>query len=108
MKESNDVKTSDVPKYNLGIIKLAFSSVDKLIMTVSAMQGQYVLGFSDQDVVDTIQVLTSNDFYKSMSPAHPKFSAWQDVYKTTFKGVALYVKFQENNRGNIIISFKAR
>jgi hypothetical protein len=29
------------PKYNLDTIKLAFNTVDKLNMTVSAMQGQY-------------------------------------------------------------------
>lgn len=72
------------------------------------MQGQYELGFSDQDVVDIIQVLTSGDFYKSMRPEHPRFSAWQDVYKPTFKGTALYVKFQTNHNDKMIISFKAR
>jgi hypothetical protein len=77
-------------------------------MTYSAMQGQYELEFSDQDVVDAIQTLTSTDFYKSMPPEHEGFSAWQDVYKPTFKGVKLYVKFQIDKRGEVIISFKAR
>ena len=77
-------------------------------MTASAMKGQYDLGFSDQDVVDAIQNLTDDDFYKSMQPEHHSFSEWQDVYKSVFKGVALYIKFQVDNRGEIIISFKER
>lgn len=96
------------PKYNLDTIKLAFNTVDKLNMTASAMQGQWELGFSDQDVVDAIQALTSVDFYKSMPPEHQGFLAWQDVYKPVFKRVALYVKFQIDRRGEVIISFKAR
>lgn len=63
MKDSE--KLSKKPKYNLDAIKLAFKTVDKLNMTFSAMQGQYDVGFSDQDVVDTIKALTSADFYKS-------------------------------------------
>jgi len=99
---------SKKPKYDLESIKLTFNTIDKLNMTVSAMQGQYELGFSDQDVVDVIQSLTSYDFYKSMQPEHASFSAWQDVYKPAFKGIALYVKFQIDKRGEVIISFKAR
>jgi motility quorum-sensing regulator/GCU-specific mRNA interferase toxin len=96
------------PTYDLNIIKQAFSNVNKLNMTASAMQGQYALAFSDQDVVDTIQALDSTDFYKSMPPAHHGFSAWQDVYKPTFNNVKLYLKFQVDSRGDMIISFKVR
>jgi hypothetical protein len=109
MDESEKRKSSkEEPKYNLDEIKLAFSTTDKLTMTYSAMQGQYELAFSDQDIVDTIQSLTSVDFHKSMPPEHENFSAWQDVYKPTFKKVKLYVKFQIDKRGEVIISFKAR
>jgi hypothetical protein len=96
------------PKYILETIKLAFNTIEKLNMTFSAMQGQYALGFSDQDVVDSVQALTCADFYKSMPPKHGSYSAWHDVYKTTFKKVDLYIKFQIDNRGEMIISFKER
>ncbi len=75
-------------------------------MTATAMSNQYMLGFSDQDVVDAIQALTSNDFYKSMPPIKAGFTAWQDVYKTTFKQTNLYIKFQIDNKGETIVSFK--
>lgn len=108
MSDANNIKISKEPKYNLSLIKQAFSEVSRLNMTASAMQGQYELGLSDQDVVDAIQSLIRDDFYKSMQPKHRGFSAWQDVYKPVFKGVALYVKFQVDKRGEVIISFKAR
>ncbi len=96
------------PSYNLSDIKKAFSNENKLIMTVSAKQGQLLLGFSDQDVIDAIHSLTNNDFYKSMEPKTPGFTAWQDVYKSNFKGVHLYIKFQVNTYGELILSFKEK
>lgn len=102
------MNTRNLPKYNLSSIKLAFNQPSKLRMTGTAMQGQYELAFSDQDVVDVIQSLLSTDFYKSMKPSNNRFTAWQDVYKPTHKGIKLYVKFQIQKHGEIIVSFKAR
>jgi motility quorum-sensing regulator/GCU-specific mRNA interferase toxin len=93
-------------KYNLNAIKLAFINTDKLNMTATAMSDQYMLGFNDQDVVDAIQALTMDDFYKSMPPIREGFTAWQDVYKSKFKNKNLYIKFQIDKRGEMIISFK--
>lgn len=96
------------PKYDLRAIKRAFSEESQLRMTATAMQGQYALGWDDEDVVNAIQALTAKDFYKSMAPVHKDFNAWHDVYKSTFKQVELYIKFQIDSRGEMIISFKAR
>jgi len=96
------------PTYDLNSIKLAFNSPEKLLMTVSAKKGQIAIGFSDNDIVDVIQSLTYKDFYKSMPPAHTNFTAWQDVYKTFFNGVHLYIKFQVNADRELILSFKEK
>ncbi|WP_242604525.1 type II toxin-antitoxin system MqsR family toxin [Legionella gresilensis] len=96
------------PAYNLRRIKQTFSREDKLVMTFSAKQGQIALGFTDTDVVNAIQSLKESDFYKSMAPHHPGFVAWQDVYKTRFEGVELYIKFQIGTRGELILSFKEK
>ena len=96
------------PEYVLEDIKKAFSRADRLRMTVSAKQGQVSLGFTDDDVVGAIQALTNRNFYKSMAPRHPGFTAWQDVYKSRFKGVELYIKFQVGTRGELILSFKEK
>ena len=102
------MKGVNKPSYDIEGIKLAFKSVDQLNMTKSAMQGQYDLGFSDEDVVEVIQSLTSNDFYKSILPKSPQFFGRHDVYTPFFKGIELYIKFQVDNRGEVIISFKAK
>lgn len=96
------------PEYVLEEIKKAFSKAERLRMTVSAKQGQVSLGFTDEDVVNAIQALTTRDFYKSMAPRHPGFVAWQDVYKSRFKGIELYIKFQVGTRGELILSFKEK
>lgn len=96
------------PTYDLKSIKQAFDHPEKLIMTTSAKQGQVALDFSDEDVVDAIQALTYEDFYKSMPPVHASFTAWQDVYKSHFKGVELYIKFQINAKRELILSFKEK
>src|SRR5262245_12934017 len=98
MKES-DLKLSIKHMYNIDTIKLAIYTEHKSNMTISAMQGQYELGFSDKDVVNIIQGLTNDDFYKSMPPKHFNFTAWQDVYKPIFNDIELYVKFQIDKRG---------
>ncbi len=97
-----------MPTYDLDSIKLAFSHPEKLVMTTSAKQGQVAVNFSDQDVVDSIQGLTRNDFYKSMPPMHQNFVAWQDVYKICFKQINLYIKFQVNAKKELILSFKEK
>jgi hypothetical protein len=102
------MKESQAPSYYLNDIKKAFDDVTKLRMTVSAKQGQIILGFTDQDVVDAIQNLQACDFYKSMVPKKPGFITWQDVYKSFFKGFGLYIKFQVGTQGELILSFKEK
>jgi len=96
------------PTYNLKKLKEAFNDVYKLLMTSSAKQGQVSLGFSDYDVVNAIQNLKTTDFIKSMKPVNKKFTAWQDVYKSRFNGIELYIKFQINFKKEIILSFKEK
>lgn len=75
-------------------------------MTNSATQGMVALGFNQNDVVNAIQALTRKNFYKSMPPFNLRFAAWQDVYKLKFKDIDLYIKFQINENGELLLSFK--
>lgn len=59
-------------------------------------------------MVNTIQALEATDFYKSMAPMQPGFTAWQDVYKPRVKGLDLYIKFQINHEKELIVSFKEK
>ena len=96
------------PTYDLATIKSAFKTVNTLRMTGSARRGAVELGFSDQDVVNAIQALEPLDFYKSMPPVNISFSSMQDVYKSTFNNVGLYIKFQLLSNGQIVLSFKPK
>ena len=91
--------------FNLETIQTELGSLNSLRMTRSASRGARVLGFDDQDVVDVITALSRTDFYKSMT-TYADHRVWQDVYKTSAKGVALYVKFTMDADGHFLISFK--
>lgn len=96
------------PTYDLKHIQAVFDHPDKLKMTSSARRDQRELGFSNEDVVAVIQQMTQKDFYKSMAPLHLDFFDWQDVYRSFFKDVELYIKFQIHSNEEFIISFKEK
>ena len=93
--------------YPLEEIKAQFSDPDRLDhLTVSARNGARALGFSDEDMVQVIQQLTSRDLYKSMTSYHDH-TLWQDVYLPTYRDVDLYVKFTAGDDGHYwLLSFK--
>lgn len=84
------MSSKQTPTYDLNSIKAAFDCPEKLVMTTSAKQGQVELDFTDEDVVNAIQSLA------------------QGIYKTHFKGVELYIKFQINVKRELILSFKEK
>jgi motility quorum-sensing regulator/GCU-specific mRNA interferase toxin len=96
-----------VRTYNLEAIKLAFSTTIKLRITGAALRDARAMGFSQQDMVDVIQQLKRTDFVKSMT-THTDHRVWQDVYNTEFNGYLLYIKFQVDEMGHFIISFKEK
>lgn len=96
-----------VMTYNLEALKLAFSAVDDLRVTASALKDARAMGFSRQDMVDAIQQLRPTDFVKSMT-TYGNHRVWQDVYNTEFNGYFLYIKFQVDEMGHFIISFKEK
>ena len=96
-----------VMTYDLEAIKLAFQMVKKLRVTSTALKDARSMGFSQQDMVDTIQQLKRKDFVKSMT-THADHRIWQDVYNTEYNGYSLYIKFQVDEMGHFIISFKEK
>lgn len=102
--------TCSTPTYLLENIKNQFRSLNGLRMTGSARQGATEIGFSDDDVIEAIQNLEASDFYKSMIPEKLGFTNLQDVYKSHFQNVELYIKFQKTKSGEyfMLISFKEK
>ena len=93
--------------YDLSSIKTAFQTVQTLRVTRSARQCIVALGLSLENVVEIIQTLTSQDFYKSMT-TYVNSRVWQDVYHAHFHGIQLYIKFMIDEEGYLVVSFKAR
>ena len=95
------------PHYALTEVKRLIRSVESRRITRSALNGAAALGLTDADIVTCVLGLTSVDFYKSMA-ALVDHTLWQDVYRPTYEGFALYVKVQiVDGRTAVVISFKA-
>ena len=93
--------------YNLEAIKQAFHTVQKLRVTAAALKDARSMGFTSQDMVDAIQQLKRKDFVKSMT-TYANHRIWQDVYNTEYNGYFLYIKFQVDEMGHFVISFKEK
>lgn len=96
-----------VVTYNLEAIKQAFSNVNTLRITTTGLMSARSLGFQMQEIIDTIQQLKRSDFIKSMT-TYANHRIWQDVYNTEYNGYSLYLKFQKDELGHFIISFKEK
>ncbi len=100
------------PHYALSRIKEEFSTVETLNITVTARKAAFQLRFTLQDVVDIIQEMTGEHFYKSMT-SELDHAVWQDVYYVPCcladdEEITLYVKFTQDNEGHLLISFKEK
>jgi motility quorum-sensing regulator/GCU-specific mRNA interferase toxin len=95
------------PHYDLGTIKATFSKVALLRITKTALSCAEQLGISLQSIVDIIQAMTREQFYKSMTSQWSS-AIWQDVYHVPYEGVVLYVKFTTDPEGYLVISFKEK
>lgn len=66
------------PTYDLDAFKAAFSTVERLAVTGTALRGAAALGYGRAEIVRTIKAMQRGHFYKSMTAyADPRL--WQDV-----------------------------
>ena len=80
------------PTYDLEAFKAAFSRVERLAVTGSALKSAGALGFGRTEIVATIQTMKQEHFFKSMT-AYADHRLWQDVYHVPSSVGVLYVKF---------------
>jgi len=96
------------PTYSLARIK-ELVAAGRRVITSTAQCDAGVLGFSESDIEECVQLLLSADFHKSMASDSVK-GLFQDVYYPRFRGRRLYVKLQITNLMNgehaVVISFK--
>jgi len=99
------------PTFDLARVQSLAASPHSRLITGAAVKGAGELGLDEQAIIDCILSLDADCFYKTM-PAEKRPGCWQDVYRPTFEGFALYVKVQiigeEPDETVVVISFKRR
>lgn len=100
---------SSRPTYDLADVQRLASSPLNRVITGAAFNGAGELGLDEGAIVDCVLSLDVACFYKTM-PAEKRPGSWQDVYRPTFEGFALYVKVQiveeYPDETVVVISFK--
>ena len=96
------------PTYDLAAFKAAFSKVDRLALTGTALRTSVALGFGRVEIVATIQSMQRGQFYKSMT-SYADARLWQDVYHVPSPVGLLYVKFTADVVTEfLLLSFKEK
>ena len=94
-----------VAHYPLDGIQAQFETMADLRLTRSARFGLREMGLRLVDAWAVIRGLGVRNFYKSMTcTACPR--VWQDVYRSSWRDIPLYIKFQQDDEGYFVISFK--
>ena len=96
------------PTYDLEAFKSAFSSVDRLALTGTALRNAAGLGFGRAEIVATIRTMQRGHFYKSMT-SYADARLWQDVYHVPSQVGVLYLKFTADVITDfLLLSFKEK
>jgi motility quorum-sensing regulator/GCU-specific mRNA interferase toxin len=94
------------PTYDLEAFKA--SCAKHLNMTTTTRNDAVALGFTDADVIATIQTMERSQFYKSMNTLRDH-KVWQDVYHIPSEAGMLYVKFMTDAESEfLLIGFKEK
>lgn len=96
------------PTYDLDAFKIAFSKVERLNVTGTALRTAAALGCGRAEMVETIQSMRRAHFFKSMT-SHGDATVWQDVYHVPRGEVVIYLKFTADTVTEFrLLSFKER
>jgi len=91
------------PHCKLSLVK-ALIEAGKVRSTMSALAGGAALGLDFGGIIGVIQVMTTADFYKSMT-THADHRVWQDVYRPSTAVGEVYLKLTVID-DVLIVSFK--
>lgn len=77
----------------------------RVCITNTALISASQIGFqSKREIFEVVMALKTGDFYESMTAYHDH-TCWHDVYRPTYKGPPLYIKFIVSG-SLLIVSFK--
>ena len=96
------------PTYDLEAFQSQFSTVAGLNATGTAIRNGLAIGFTEQGMIDVIQTMRREHFYKSMT-SYADYRIWQDVYHVPSVLGVLYIKFTANLISDfMLLSFKEK
>ncbi len=90
----SDSRTKKRPTHDLKTIQVAFNTTESLVITKTAKNSAFKMGYSLDDVVDAVQDLLPEDFVHSKpahSPALP--GVWHDTYIMPWDKKKVFIKF---------------
>lgn len=90
--------------YSLADIQAQMTTVPEMNLTGSARDGIRKVGMAQADALSVVKKLQRANFYKSMT-THIDHHDWQDVYRSEWNGIKLYIKFQREHE-YFVVSFK--
>lgn len=90
----SDPRTKKRPTHDLKNIQETFDTPDSLVITRTARDCAFAMGYSLDDVVDAVQDLLPKDFVHS-KPAHSPAlqGVWHDTYIMPWDGKKVFIKF---------------
>ncbi|MBF0103236.1 MAG: type II toxin-antitoxin system MqsR family toxin [Desulfobacterales bacterium] len=96
------------PTYDLDAFKETVNKPEKLAATTTSIKTAAELGFGRSEIVETIQTMRKEHFYKSMT-SYAEHTQWQDVYHVPSPIGVLYIKFTANLITEfLLLSFKGK
>lgn len=96
------------PSYNLDEVKSAFSTAGDLNATKTALDGAWKMGLRQEGIVEVIQSIQRQHFWKSMT-SYRNHRVWQDVYYVPWTEGTIYVKFTVDALTEfLLLSFKEK
>lgn len=94
--------------YSLSELKRLLLNDKTSILTQRSISDAHSIGFSKTQMVETVQLLRSENFSKS-EPAYDGSNLWHDAYNLRVGKLTLYIKLQKSiDKKAIITSFKEK
>jgi hypothetical protein len=100
------MRVDETPHHDLEHVKLLVRS-GRWTINLTPAQHARAMEMDDDDVTECLLGLQAEDYYKSMPSEHDP-CIWQDVYRPSFQGRQLYVKFQCDEGTVFVASFKKK
>lgn len=92
-----------IPSYNLKYVQNTFVDTESLVMSSKARRQLGHLGVSLDELVQIIQVLTTDNFVQSVCISSD-YQLWKDIYIIQWGNINLFLNFQMTEADELMIT----